>query len=134
VGFLLPTLPQGAGREGARATARRSREEHQSRQGGGSVINWPPGSESVILSLRIRRRRQNSTINASVVDPDPDDYFIGLLNPAPVRIWIMIITVYQRFKEISEKAQYCTIFNDLLHLLRYHFYNIFLSVTTKMSW
>jgi hypothetical protein len=53
--FLLPTLPQGAGREGAGAPPRRSREEHQSRQGGGgSVINWTPGSGSVILLLRTR--------------------------------------------------------------------------------
>ncbi len=49
MGFLLPTLPQGAGREGAGAPARRTREEHQSRQGAGGQI--PHG----------------------VVDPDPED-------------------------------------------------------------
>ena len=38
MGFLLPTLPQGAGREGAGAPACRPREEHQSRHGGGGRI------------------------------------------------------------------------------------------------
>jgi hypothetical protein len=57
---FFPTPPQGAGREGAGATARSAREEHQSRQGGGgSVINVPPGSVSVLPLLRIRVRIQN---------------------------------------------------------------------------
>ncbi len=62
MGFLLPTLPQGAGREGAGAPARSAREEHQSRQGGGGHIPY------LMPVLRIRIRSRNSVMT----DPGPD--------------------------------------------------------------
>ncbi len=57
---------------------------------GGSVINWPPGSGSVIP-------------NYGTADPDPDD--ISGSYPS---------FFYRRFKEISEKVLQLINFNDFL--------------------
>jgi hypothetical protein len=75
VGFLLPTLPQGAGREGARTPARRPREEHQSRQGGDKIPYLMP-----VLWIGIRIH-----IFLGLPDPDP----LGM-DPVWIRIRILL--------------------------------------------